>query len=127
MQLEEKLDEIFSIYTRLRFADYRGDVHCYTCPALMPWKQMDCGHWKRRGYEATRWDKDNARPQCPICNRDANGKPDVFELELRQEIGDAAVEAVIERSRGLKTLDDEKKRRLLIHYVFEVKKLGSGL
>lgn len=127
MTLEEKLDEIFSLYTRLRFADYRGLVHCYTCTAVVFWKELDCGHWIRRQHEAVRWNENNARPQCYDCNRMKNGMSFVFEQELREEIGDDSVDELQVLSLKTKYLDDEKKNALLVHYKKLVKQLDSTL
>lgn len=94
----DKLDTVFSIFVRTRFADWKGEVECYTCPARGHWKEFDCGHWRKRQYLTTRWLADNCRPQCKDCNQYANGRPDTFEAELRDELGDARVEEIIELS-----------------------------
>lgn len=123
--LDEKLDEIFSIFTRLRYADYRGFVHCYTCPVVSFWRELDCGHWKKRGNHAVRWDEDNVRPQCGNCNRFLDGKPETFEEELRDEIGDDRVDELEVRAIKDRYLDTPEKQELLIHYRKLVKRLGS--
>lgn len=126
MTLGEKLDAAFSRFIRLTYADYRGYVHCFTCSAIKNWKEMDCGHWIPRGNEAVRWNTNNGRPQCEDCNRFNNGRPEVFEEELREEIGDEQVELLLLRARDSYP-DDEKKNELLIHYSRAADKLEKGL
>jgi hypothetical protein len=127
MDIVEKLDEIFSIFTRLRFADYRGMVHCYTCPWFGYWKECDCGHWIKRSNHAVRWNKDNARPQCKSCNEFEDGKPEVFEQELREEIGDEAVDELEVIAIKDRYLSKQEMEEQLIHYRSLVKEIGDKL
>ena len=41
-----------------------------------------------RKHMATRWDPDNARPQCRKCNRFHGGKPKEFRYFLGEELAD---------------------------------------
>lgn len=76
--LEKKLDKIFSIAIRRRHADAGGTVRCCTCPALMHWKESDCGHWIKRQHRAVRWDERNVDTQCTRCNHFMGGAQDEF-------------------------------------------------
>lgn len=98
-KLEQTLDTIFSIFIRRRRADFSGYVRCYTCPAVLPWQEMDAGHWQRRGNHATRWEPDNAAAQCQDCNRYFRGKEDVFEENLRDDLGDERVDELKKLAR----------------------------
>ena len=82
------LDDVFSHYLRQKYADDNGDVKCYTCDAVMSWKELQCGHYYSRGSQATRWDEKDCRPQCYSCNVGKNGNYPVFAERLRDEIGD---------------------------------------
>lgn len=123
-QLEIDLDKWYSIWTRVRFADYSGFVSCYTCPARLHWSEGDCGHWHRRGNDTTRWHEDNGRFQCRTCNRDYNGRPEVFEVELRMELGDERVEAIRLLAKEIDQRQEAEKKELLIHYQKLVRALG---
>lgn len=127
MEIEEKLDTAFSLWTRLRYADYRGYVHCYTCPVVLFWKEMDCGHWLSRQHHSVRWDKNNARPQCKECNQGLGGLPEVFEEELRDEIGDDAVDELEVRALKTRYLDDREKEMLLINLKKLVNTIQEGI
>ena len=93
------LDAEFSIFVRASRADFQGYVQCYTCPNKFHWKAMQCGHFRKRADIATRFDEDNCRPQCAHCNETLGGNLEVFEEELRDEIGDERVDALIEKSK----------------------------
>lgn len=88
--LEKKLDKLFSIYTRRKYADQGGTVRCCTCPKLMFWKEADCGHWIKRQHRSTRWDERNVGPQCQRCNHFMGGCQDEFAQHIIAEHGLAA-------------------------------------
>lgn len=94
-ELEKELDELVSLEVRLSRADYAGMVGCYTCSVRQHYKDMDAGHFQRRGILILRFERDNLRPQCRDCNRYFNGRPDVFEEELRDELGDRRVDELM--------------------------------
>lgn len=84
-QLKKELDAIFSKYIRLSFADKDGFVICYTCTKRFFWRQIQNGHFIRRQYLATRFDKRNCRPQCVGCNIFGDGKTVEFAAKLEKE------------------------------------------
>lgn len=96
VDLVGELDKWFSLFTRLRFADWKGDVLCYTCTWRGHWKECDAGHFNKRGNLSTRFDENNARPQCRDCNRHRDGMQEVFEEELRDEVGDEEVDRILQ-------------------------------
>ena len=67
---------------------------CFTCGRWYPIKKLHCGHYLSRYYKAARWNYDNARPQCMMCNMWKRGDPVVFRRNLINEIGEARVLAV---------------------------------
>jgi len=51
-------DVWFSIYIRLRDAQYGGHVQCCTCGGVDFWKNMTCGHFQKRGKPIYSWLQD---------------------------------------------------------------------
>lgn len=86
-KLIKELDKAVSLYVRQKGMDKFGYNTCYTCGARLPWRQLDCGHYIKRRYLQTRWELNNVRPQCQICNRNLNGNYKVYEPKIRQELG----------------------------------------
>lgn len=88
----EKLDNVFSIFIRMRDADDNGNVKCVTCPEISHWKAMDCGHFIPRGKLATRYSEINSHQQCPACNRLKDGNLHKYEIFMRATYGIKAIE-----------------------------------
>jgi hypothetical protein len=86
-QLKKKLDAIFSLYIRQKYADDSGNVECYTCGSVKPIKSMQNGHFWSRSHLSVRWDEDNCRCQCAGCNVFKHGNYIVYTRKLLNEIG----------------------------------------
>lgn len=82
---KKELDRVFSIYVRSIYPKV-----CYTCGK--PAERLQCGHYISRQYLATRWSKENCRPQCWGCNGYGKGQPLIFEENLKREYGNDFVE-----------------------------------
>lgn len=66
--LRRKLDHVFSLYIRLRYADGAGVSPCCTCGRLQHYKAANAGHFIKRQFLATRYDERNCHVQCVPCN-----------------------------------------------------------
>lgn len=93
-KLIKEADKLFSLLVRANGADSEGINTCYTCKKRYPIKKLQCGHFLSRYYKAARWDFDNARPQCMMCNMWKKGDPINYRINLIQEIGEERVKAV---------------------------------
>jgi hypothetical protein len=65
--LVEKLDKVFSLYIRQRYA-VNEIAECYTCGKKDHWKKLQAGHFASRRHYSTRWDENNVQVQCYGCN-----------------------------------------------------------
>lgn len=122
---EEELDKQFSIFIRLRYADHTGYVSCFTCAARVKYSEMDCGHWKVRANHGTRWEKDNCEAQCTECNRVYGGRPEVFEENLRDNLGDERVKRLEELAATPKQFTDEEMKALIKNYKMLNERMGK--
>jgi hypothetical protein len=84
-KLKKKADAIFSQYIRLKNSDWRGYCTCYTCGKISHYKKLQCGHFEKRGNNATRYDEENCRVQCVGCNVFQAGNYPIFSHKLDQE------------------------------------------
>ena len=66
--LKNRLDRVFSRWTRLRFRNQAGGIPCCSCGNVLPLESMQAGHFQKRHYLATRWHPENVAPQCVSCN-----------------------------------------------------------
>lgn len=85
-KLTYELDRIFSIYIRRKDA-VNGFAKCVTCPARMPYKLMQNGHFISRKRIATRWDVRNCHVQCKHCNETLDGNLKVYKAFMLQKYG----------------------------------------
>ena len=67
--LEKKADILYSRALRYSQADHRGMVKCITCSTVKPWEEMECSHFKDRGWKPLRYFKPNTNIQCHECNQ----------------------------------------------------------
>lgn len=84
------LDKIVSEMVRKKGAK-DGINTCYTCGRRLHWKNLDCGHYISRRYIGTRFDFENMRPQCRVCNRELHGNLETYDKKLRKELGNEKV------------------------------------
>lgn len=85
--LQSKLDTLFSLYIRKRYATPDGMVRCVTCGKYDHWKETDAGHYISRQYLSTRYDERNVHVQCRSCNRFHEGRKDEYTLFLIKTYG----------------------------------------
>jgi hypothetical protein len=87
--LKKKAWKLVSEYIRRSHADEGGTVRCYTCPALMFWKESQAGHAIGGRGGAVLFDLSIIRPQCYACNAKhiGNGRPHIFARKLAMENG----------------------------------------
>lgn len=80
------LDFIFSKHIRLKYANNKGLVQCYTCPTIEHYNLITNGHYISRSHMYLRWDERNCRPQCELCNNYKRGNIGIYtkNLELEQ-------------------------------------------
>ena len=122
--MRERLDRIFSVFVRVSRADHAGFVYCYTCGFILQWQEAQCGHFIRRAHSAVRFDEANCRPQCSTCNEFKNGMEQAFEENLRDDLGNVAVDTLIARGRTEKHYSDEEYKHLITTYTSKVRAFG---
>ena len=71
---------------------------CFTCDQVGHWKEFDCGHYMSRKNMATRWDPENAKPQCRRCNSYLSGNI----LEYTKRLGGQSILLEIEAKKTMK-------------------------
>lgn len=119
-QLKKLLDKVFSEFIRRKYADKEGKIKCYTCPKVLKWQELQCGHFVSRQHLATRYDEENVRPQCIGCNIFGGGKVSVFANNLEFE-REGIVNALYRKSSEIiKSYPYEQK---IIYYKEKIKQL----
>ena len=118
--LIEDLDAIFSRYIRLKYADNKGNVDCFTCGTTLPASHIHNGHYIHRQDLATRFLEDNCRPQCQRCNAYHNDNPAIFRDKLEKEKYGITT-WLLEQSRDVCKPTRDELRGLISEYRFKIK------
>ena len=123
-KLVDKLDKVFSIYIRRRYAD--NDIaECFTCGKQDHWKKLQNGHFQSRKHYATRWHEVNCQVQCAGCNVFRYGEQFKFARNLDNTYYDGlAYELYIEANKTVK-LDNTDLEMLIEKYEMLIKQLDN--
>lgn len=113
--LVSDLDQVFSLYIRMKFADVNGIVECFTSGKKYHYKQIQCGHFISRSNLGTRWLELNCRPQSEHDNCMLNGNLAAFEKKLNEE-KPGTVEYLRELSRQISKPTISELKSLIIEY-----------
>lgn len=68
LKAKNTLWKVFSEYIRRKYSDSEGMCKCVSCFQVKHWKELQCGHYISRRYNATLFDEGNNHPQCYSCN-----------------------------------------------------------
>jgi len=125
-ELVHRLDAIFSKYIRLKYADEKGMVECYTSRVKKHWTEMQCGHFISRSNFFTRWDERNCRPQTEYENCGKHGNIPVYAAKLEQE-NPGITEYLLEESRIVYKPTHEELKQMILNYHQKVNELLKQL
>jgi hypothetical protein len=122
--LKTKLDNIFSLYIRLREATDEGLVQCFTCGNVNNYKVgMQNGHFMSRQFMATRYDEQNCQVQCVGCNMFKSGEQFKFSLALDYKYGKGTAEELLHKSRQINKMSSKDFEEKISYYKSLVEKL----
>ena len=101
-KLKKELDNIFSLFIRLRNADSSGIISCFTCGCKKHYKSgMHCGHFQSRKFLCTRFSETNCQNQCAGCNIFKYGEQYKFAVELDLKYGEGTAARLEQDARGI--------------------------
>lgn len=87
----DKLDRTFSKFIRQRdtIDNWQGRVGtCCSCQRIVPYEQLDAGHYINRRWKAHRWNEKNVHAQCRACNRFDEGNAVGYTRFMQTKYGD---------------------------------------
>lgn len=113
--LVKKLDAVFSIYIRRRYA-VNDIAKCVTCGKEDHWKSLQCGHFMSRKHMSTRWNEDNCQVQCAGCNVFRYGEQYKFSLYL----GNNLAEQLHIKSKEVCKFTEVELQELIQHYTHQI-------
>ena len=120
--LVKKLDTVFSIYIRRRYAV--NDIsECYTCGVKKEYKKQQAGHFASRRHYSTRWDEYNVQVQCYSCNICQQGMQFEFGKRLCLQYGDNFAEDLMIKSHKTVKFADVDLIDMIDYYTEKVSML----
>jgi hypothetical protein len=125
-KLKTKLDDIFSLYIRLREATDEGLVQCFTCGKVGHYKTggMQNGHFQSRKHLATRFSEDgNCEVQCIKCNIFDSGQQYIFSLRLDEKYGEGRAQELQYLARTTLKISRVEYEEKISYYKSLVEKL----
>lgn len=117
--LRTRLDQL------LKVVRYYGSVdgvtnRCATCPAPLPIpiKELQCGHFIKRGNQRLKYVSVNLMPQCRRCNHFLDGAQDKAAYYVLRKQGEDTLKWLIETDNKwlLGQLTPLKRENLVIYY-----------
>lgn len=128
-KLIRKLDEVFSLFIRLRDSDKNGVCKCITSGEFVHWQACDAGHFITRDNFATRWDEQNVNAQSRQDNRFLSGRQFEHGLAIDKKHGPGTASKLLVKSRGVCNWLDIELEQMYNYYKAEVKnlKLEKGI
>jgi hypothetical protein len=109
--LVEKLDKVFSIYIRRRYA-INDIAKCVTCGKEDHWSKLQCGHFMSRKHLSTRWNEDNCQVQCAGCNVFRYGEQYLYS----QYLGDKLSQELYIKSKQICKFTDVELQEKINYY-----------
>lgn len=126
-KLIKKLDEVFSKYIRLKNANSKWIVQCYTCWIKDLRKNMQCWHFFSRKHMKTRWEEWNCEVQCYRCNVVLNGNYIIFTKKKLEEWWEELFEKRMQESKKLSDFTIQDLENKIEYYKEKVKELEKKL
>lgn len=125
-----KLDEVFSLYIRLRDSNDDGNVKCISCSFVGFWykDKIQNGHYISRGILKTRFNEQNCNGQCASCNlwKSKNEMQFCYREGLIDKIGSDDVEKLEASRHDIMKVDIHWYNEKIEYYKNEVKRLKKG-
>ena len=124
--LIQDADAIFSQYIRLKYADEKGMVKCFTCDVVKHWTLMQNGHYIGRSCLVLRHDERNCRVQDSGCNEYKSGNLPIFTANLEKETP-GITSILTEEMRLVHKVTRDELRQVISEYTPKVKLLKSKI
>lgn len=111
----DPLDKLFSEFIR------RRDGFCQRCWGHRGWKNLQCSHYIKRRFRATRWDEDNCCALCFGCHQYLEERPEEHKEFMIMRLGEQKFDLLLGRSR----VNKPDKAGLTLYYQEKIKLLEN--
>ena len=119
--LKKKLWTTFSLYIRMRNANYNGYVMCVTCGIKKHYKQMQAGHFLPGRRNSVLFDPRNCHSQCYACNCMKYGNTVKYFRYMQDRYGDNVIKDLEKKDTISKQFDVEELEDMIDYYKEKLK------
>lgn len=119
--LQQRLDQVFSEYIRLRDANENGFCKCVTCGSMWRWQALQNGHYIDRRHIGARYDERNCNSQCSSCNIGLRGNLDKYKRAIIEKYGVKVLEELESTKRSMEKLTVVDYQEKIVYYRDQVK------
>lgn len=127
-KLKKEVWKLFSLWVRLRDADFQGMNTCCTCRKKYHYKKLQAGHFIPGRHNAVLFHEDLVHPQCYSCNFFLGGNPREYDKFMREKYGNQKVEEFDllgkGKQNGHKEYTVEELEKLKLYYQEKLKKVA---
>lgn len=121
--LRQKTWDDFSKMRRLEESDWRGNCICVTCGEVMPWKQIQLGHFIAGRRSNLLFNRLNSNPQCYRCNVLLSGNMvEYYEFMLRKH-GKEVIDHLKRENKVVKKFKPKELEEMRKIYKAKIKEL----
>lgn len=124
-KLIKEMDEVFSLFVRLRDADRQGTVSCFVTGERIYYKDCDAAHFIDRAHMATRWEESNVHACTVDSNRYDPDHLEKYEKAMDKAMGHSWVMYLKTQSKMLTKFTAAELQEKIEFYKEEVKKLRA--
>jgi hypothetical protein len=113
------------------FSDVIREAYDWTCAysgLVFPdrkGKDVQCSHFKSRGYSSTRWFPDNAVCLSASAHTYLTKHPDEHTDFIRKHLGPVRYEELVQRNRRVYRYRPNDKKAMRQHYAQELKRIRA--
>ena len=126
-KLKERVWKWFSIYIRLRDADWKGFAQCVTCGKTDYFSKLQAGHFIPGRHPSILFDERGVHPQCYHCNVGLKGNPRKYDAFMKKKYGQKVIDELDRLDTQLKQFTKEELQELLSHFQNKAKKLLKAI
>lgn len=119
--LQQRLDQVFSEYIRLRDANNNGFCKCISCGDMWQWRIMQNGHYTDRRHIKTRYDERNCHAQCFNCNIGLRGNIEKYKRAIISKYGVQVLEELESAKRSFEKWTVADYQEKIVYYRDQVK------
>lgn len=114
----DELDKVFQFYIRLRDSRSDGRCQCISCGKIVPFSQIQAGHFRSRTHMSTRWSELNVNGECATCNLQIRNGDHLLDYRknLIRKIGEKKVEWIEAYCREYRKWDDFEMTIMIKEY-----------